>query len=505
MVRSFLPSLPRKVCITGARGMVARASRTAPPPLPKTSPKHLIQQVLSQALSDAHLDLSDLDGLVAVPSLTEPHFMEAHYQATNLGLFEQESKKVGATSTLGAPSTARTSSSTSSCSSGRTLRVRTIDTGGAGPVSALLEAAQMIEHENCDVVAVVAGDTVGSLSSDDFLQRADASCQNLESPLPSPVIPNGYDLYTSFMLNDDVSSRGTGRDTTVLTRDQLRLVPVLESWHSSRLPEALMDRRLTLEEVRASREVTKNISLLECARRADGAAAIVLASTRYLLQHHKGSRDGGATFYDHGRVKSLPVLLGGGEASGPLYPPERINESHFGSCSDACQLAYEEASLSPTDIDFFGLYDCFPVCFVRALQAAGVLEKEQHALRGCLTSSTASSRTGGAYLERIYDEFRPQLSPTTRTAEEGSFDYRAFLKRFPINTHGGLLCFGAPWEVPAAFNVVEAVRQLTKSYEGTERQIDNCRRALVYGNGGIRFVFSSSDHSVHRWSRPASR
>jgi acetyl-CoA acetyltransferase len=58
---------------------------------------------------------------------------------------------------------------------------------------------------------------------------------------------------------------------------------------------------------------------------------------------------------------------------------------------------------------------------------------------------------------------------------------------FPINTHGGLLSFAAPWETPAMYNIIEAVQQLQGTAHG--RQVPNCRRALVYGNGGI---FSAS-------------
>ncbi len=49
----------------------------------------------------------------------------------------------------------------------------------------------------------------------------------------------------------------------------------------------------------------------------------------------------------------------------------------------------------------------------------------------------------------------------------------------PINTHGGLLSFGAPWETPAMYNVIEAVAQLTGT--ARNRQVPNVRRALVYG------------------------
>lgn len=54
---------------------------------------------------------------------------------------------------------------------------------------------------------------------------------------------------------------------------------------------------------------------------------------------------------------------------------------------------------------------------------------------------------------------------------------------FPINTHGGLLAFGAPWEVPAMYNIIEAFHQLSNT--AGNRQIARARRALCYGNGGI--------------------
>jgi hypothetical protein len=38
-------------------------------------------------------------------------------------------------------------------------------------VSGLIEAARLIEHGRCEVVAVVAGDAVASLSREEFLRR----------------------------------------------------------------------------------------------------------------------------------------------------------------------------------------------------------------------------------------------------------------------------------------------------------------------------------------------
>ena len=81
---------------------------------------------------------------------------------------------------------------------------------------------------------------------------------------------------------------------------------------------------------------------------------------------------------------------------------------------------------------------------------------------------------GGAWVERMYkksEENNGILSP----------------KDFPVNTHGGLLSFGAPWETPAMYNIIEAVQQLNNT--AGIRQVPDCKRALVYGNGGI---FSAS-------------
>jgi len=55
--------------------------------------------------------------------------MEAHYLATSSGILPKKN-----------------------------FSCRTIDTGGAGPISAILAARSMIQHENCEAVAVVAGD-----------------------------------------------------------------------------------------------------------------------------------------------------------------------------------------------------------------------------------------------------------------------------------------------------------------------------------------------------------
>ena len=147
----------------------------------------LMQKALNLALDKAKVSSNQLDGLIAVPSLSEPRFMEAHYLATKMNLLPSK----------------RTSG----------FIARTLDTGGAGPISALIEADRMIRTQGCDLVAIVAGDAVSSLDTDEFLRRADAGCQDPDGHLTSPVIPRGYDQIAQWQIQ-----------TTKLKREELAMV-----------------------------------------------------------------------------------------------------------------------------------------------------------------------------------------------------------------------------------------------------------------------------------------
>jgi acetyl-CoA acetyltransferase len=374
----------------------------------------LMLSSLERALANAGVGLRDLDGIIAVPSLAEPRFMEAHYLATRMNLLPQKN-----------------------------FIAKTIDTGGAGPITGLLEADRMIRSQNRNLVAVVAGDAVSSLPTDEFLRRADAGCSSGQmGESISPVIPLGYDRVAQWQ------QRNGG-----VTREQLAMVSVLMSRQALRHPLAITRKPLALNGVLNAKPIGPMTGLLECARRADGGASLIVASSEYLK--HRVAKGTNARL--ERRYQNSPYVVSGGEASGPLYPPPIIDEEMF-SCEQAASAALQSANLATKDIDFFGLYDCFPICFIRAVEAVGL----------------APRFGGGKWVEDMY---------LKSEANGGVLDPRDF----PVNTHGGLLSFGAPWETPAMYNVLEAVAQLTNN--AVDRQVPNAKRALVYGNGGI---FSAS-------------
>eukprot|EP01084_Bolivina_argentea_P178609 308706_1 len=381
------------------------------------TPTQLMKNALDKALCKAKLQLDDLDALIAIPSLSHPHFMEAHHFATKIGLLPKPG-----------------------------LILRTMDTGGASPITALLEAKRMISQEHINTIAIVGGDCVASLPTDKFLESADKGCRNTDDPnQKSPVIPHGYDTYAQYQLNK-YAKYG-------LKREHYAMIPVLMSYLGIKHPASLMYNKQphTLDDVLSSPQIAPVTNLLECARRADGGAAVIVASTGFVKNIMQQQPD-----YD-------VMILGGGEASGPLYPfmdKTSINEQVF-SCEGAATIAYRESNLKCSDIDWFGLYDCFPITLIRAIEAVGLC-KEGY---------------GWKYIEEFYKYVveNKELNPND----------------FPINTHGGLLMFGAPWEVPAMYCILECVDQISK--KAGNRQVDGCRRGLVYGNGGI---FSHSSVAI---------
>lgn len=121
----------------------------------------------------------------------------------------------------------------------------------------------------------------------------------------------------------------------------------------------------------------------------------------------------------------------------------------------------------------------------RAIEAVGLASK------GC----------GGQYVQQMYNQLVAPLAQQQPASgsngssnghpsplgESSATSHPSHHTNWPVNTHGGLLGFGAPWEVPAMISLVEAVTQLRGEAAG--RQVPHALRALVYGNGGI---FSAS-------------
>ena len=85
------------------------------------------------------------------------------------------------------------------------------------------------------------------------------------------------------------------------------MAAVLMSRQAVKHPYALTKKAVTLEEVLTSSRVGQVTNRLECARRADGGAAVIVASTRFMREHHMLDGDGNPL-----EGIRAPVIIGGG-------------------------------------------------------------------------------------------------------------------------------------------------------------------------------------------------
>jgi len=110
-------------------------------------------------------------------------------------------------------------------------------------------------------------------------------------------------------------------------------------------------------------------------------------------------------------------------------------------------MAFTMAGVTHGDIDLAMVYDSFSITVLATLEDLGFCKKGE----------------GGAFVE------------ANRLAIDGEL---------PINTDGGSLSSNHPG-MRGIFLLIEAAKQLRGDYEGTPRQVKDCKIALAHGTGGM--------------------
>lgn len=344
-------------------------------------------QASIRAIEDAGLTPKDIDGVLPFPNLNT-----AEDFAVNLGI---ENLRYAATSQM----------------------------GGAASVAALQSAAMAVVLGIANYVLLPAGWNGYSGRRVREIVTTDQAAMSGGLVARDYYIPYGLTAplqWFSLMARRHMHEFGT-------KPEHLGAVAVAMRKHAQLNPKAIMyGRPMTLEDYMASPIISDPYRLFDCCLESDGGAAVVVTTA-------ERARD----------LRQPPVYIMG-IAEGHPYPADDITNRRdifTVGLTYAAPLAFRMAGVTPADIDFAEIYDCFTFEVIQQLEEAGFCKRGE----------------GGPFVEGGRIELGGEL---------------------PVNTHGGLL---SEAHVLGMSHVVEAVRQLRG--QAGERQVPDAKIGVVTGWG----------------------
>ena len=371
----------------GGKVAVVGAFDTEVGKLSGVTPTELCVQAALGAIADAGISKEQVDGLVTCNSMAQPIMYHAEAIAEYLQIFPRYCFAAAA--------------------------------GGGTTFSVIHHAASAIVTGMAEIVVVAMADCMrtGLSREQSLVVQASTGHPQFEQPY-GPTVP----AYYALIAQAHMAEYGT-------TQTQFAEIAVAARRHAQLNSAAQMRDPITIDDVLSSRLIADPLHLLDCSLVSDGGAAIVLTSA-------EKAKD----------FQQTPVyLLGAGEG----HSHEHISQAKNLTTSAATvsgKQAYEMAGLSPSDIDFAQLYDCFTPTVIIELEDLGFCAKGE----------------GGAFVEE------------NRVGPGGEL---------PINTHGGLLSHSHSGNPGSLFALTETIWQLRGDLG--DRQVLDASIGLVHGQGGI--------------------
>jgi acetyl-CoA C-acetyltransferase len=206
-------------------------------------------------------------------------------------------------------------------------------------------------------------------------------------------------------------------------------------------PKAHVRKKITIDDVLKSPVVASPLKLYDCCPFSDGASAVILCNEDF-------AKKSGRPFVE---------VIGSGRGASPASVQGRDDITTIPSTKAAASQAYKMAGITPKDIDFAEVHDCFTIAEIIDIEDLGFFEK-------------------GAGARAVRD------GATSRKGE------------IPINPSGGLKSKGHPIGATGIGQVVEVFEQLTGKAE--QRTIRDAEIALTHNFGA-----TGASAAVHIFKR----
>ncbi|MBT5264240.1 MAG: thiolase domain-containing protein [Rhodospirillaceae bacterium] len=295
----------------------------------------------------------------------------------------------------------------------------TTETGGSSYVLHVGHAMQAIAAGKCSVALVTLAGRPRAEGLATLGARNRGEVPELGFELPyGPVITNMYGMAAMRHMHE----YGT-------TSEQLAWIKVAASHHAQHNEHAMLRDVVTVEDVVNSPMIADPLHRLDCCVISDGGGALVIVSPE--VAKSIGDR--------------CVKILGQGEAIKHLNAG-KVDLTYTGAVKSG-PIAFEEANLTPADMDYASIYDSFTITVLETIEDLGFCAKGE----------------GGKF-----------VSDGNLISGTG---------KLPFNTDGGGLCNNHPSNRGGMTKVIEAVRQL-RGEAHPKVQVPDCTLALAHGTGG---------------------
>jgi acetyl-CoA acetyltransferase len=245
--------------------------------------------------------------------------------------------------------------------------------------------------------------------------------------------------YSPFMDVYAALGRGGLMERYGITQRQLAAVSSKNHGHSVHNERSQYRNAMSIEEILAAPPITYPITLPMCSPISDGAAAAILCTESAMKK------------YGFNKNRAIKVL-----ASVVRSASARAAEDFDKGCTHlAGKAAFEQAGISPQDVDVAEVHDATAVGELLAIEALGLCEP---GMSGVMVEN-GDSALGG---------------------------------RLPVNPSGGLESKGHPIGATGIGQIFELVEQLRGNCG--PRQVEGARIALQGNGGGLWRVEESTEH-----------
>lgn len=290
--------------------------------------------------------------------------------------------------------------------------------GGAAGIASIRRAARAVQAGDADIVACVAADT----NQVDTFRKTLANFSRFAQDASYPYGAGGPNASFALIARHYINRYGA-------TREDFGKLCVAQRDNALKNPDALMKKRLTLEQYMSARPIAEPFHLFDCVMPCAGAEA-------FLVMREETAVSLGLPF-----VRLLSAIE---RHNAFAEDPVQVRGGWVVDCDEL----YGMAGSKPDDMDFVQTYDDYAVISMMQFEDLGFCAKGEG------------------------PDFVRQHTFTI----DGSF---------PHNTSGGQLSVGQAGAAGGHLGVTEAMRQLLGTAEG--RQVEDAKLGLVSGFGMINY------------------